>query len=476
MPTVADARAPTPVARRPDQLKLKMSNLALIDDHLAHHQRRDNAASPNGNSSRRDNHHRRQDGNDLGMTTSRRSISPAAVAVNRSPDSVRGRERTRKHHHSSRPPPPPLPHSRGRSAEPSQQNPQHRRRDQVRSPDPRSGRLPQPSHRSPHSRRNRSREEPTRREPRASPDRRRPDHGSPRPRKEAQDRPEHRVRRRASRSPVPSKRRRSPSPPLGRESQSKKARQDIDPADSKRGLPSKHLTSKFDRSLSPRPPRAHSPTTRDQRSNPTRHSGRSRSPSPPRRHRSRSPRDSRPPRHEGDSRPRARSPRDRHRSPRPDSRHRSRSRRRSPRRLTPEGNRLPNASDTGSRRRGSIDQEPIHTTRGSGRAHSPRGSRHPKAAKGRSREESRSSRSFDPASGANSIEVNMAARGGYRGGFNPQSGYPKGQYDARGYGQSPGHGTPVSSFHGSPTAQSPYNGSGRGWSGQPQFSPQGLVA
>ncbi|KAL2143239.1 hypothetical protein VTI28DRAFT_243 [Corynascus sepedonium] len=67
----------------------------------------------------------------------------------------------------------------------------------------------------------------------------------------------------------------------------------------------------------------------------------------------------------------------------------------------------------------------------------------------------------------------MAARGGYRGGFNPQSGYPKGQYDARGYGQSPGHGTPVSSFHGSPTAQSPYNGSGRGWSGQPQFSPQG---
>ncbi|KAK3898741.1 kinase-like domain-containing protein [Staphylotrichum tortipilum] len=72
----------------------------------------------------------------------------------------------------------------------------------------------------------------------------------------------------------------------------------------------------------------------------------------------------------------------------------------------------------------------------------------------------------------------MAARGGYRGGFNPQAqqqqpGYPKGQYDARGYGQASGHGTPVSSFHGSPTAQSPYGGSGRGWNNQPQFSPQG---
>jgi CTD kinase subunit alpha len=71
--------------------------------------------------------------------------------------------------------------------------------------------------------------------------------------------------------------------------------------------------------------------------------------------------------------------------------------------------------------------------------------------------------------------VSMTARGGYRGGFNPQPGYPKGQYDARGYGQSSGHGTPASSFHGSPTAQSPYGGNGRGWNNQPQFSPQRLV-
>jgi CTD kinase subunit alpha len=67
----------------------------------------------------------------------------------------------------------------------------------------------------------------------------------------------------------------------------------------------------------------------------------------------------------------------------------------------------------------------------------------------------------------------MGARGGYRGGFNPQAGYPKGQYDSRSYGQSSGHGTPVSSFHGSPTGQSPYGGNGRGWNNQPQFSPQG---
>jgi CTD kinase subunit alpha len=71
--------------------------------------------------------------------------------------------------------------------------------------------------------------------------------------------------------------------------------------------------------------------------------------------------------------------------------------------------------------------------------------------------------------------VNMAARGGYRGGFNPPPSYPKGQYDARSYGQSSGHGTPTSSFHGSPTAQSPYGGNGRGWNSQPQFSPQGWV-
>ncbi|KAK3374028.1 kinase-like domain-containing protein [Lasiosphaeria ovina] len=67
----------------------------------------------------------------------------------------------------------------------------------------------------------------------------------------------------------------------------------------------------------------------------------------------------------------------------------------------------------------------------------------------------------------------MAARGGFRGGFSQsQPGYPsKGQYN-QSYSQSSGHATPNSSYQGSPTAQSPYGGSGRGWSGQQQFSPQ----
>ncbi|KAK0635263.1 kinase-like domain-containing protein [Bombardia bombarda] len=65
----------------------------------------------------------------------------------------------------------------------------------------------------------------------------------------------------------------------------------------------------------------------------------------------------------------------------------------------------------------------------------------------------------------------MTARGGFRGGFNAplQPGYPGGN---RSYSQSSGHGTPNSSYHGSPPVQSPYGGSGRGWSGQQQYSPQ----
>lgn len=73
------------------------------------------------------------------------------------------------------------------------------------------------------------------------------------------------------------------------------------------------------------------------------------------------------------------------------------------------------------------------------------------------------------ASGPNSIEVNMSARGNFRGGYS-------GQYPVRGHynqgTQSSGHGTPNSSFHGTPPAQSPYGGSRGSWGGQQQFSPQ----
>ncbi|KAH6640938.1 hypothetical protein F5144DRAFT_117130 [Chaetomium tenue] len=461
----------------PRPTKTQMSNLAPVDDHFAHHQRRDNAASPNGSNSHRDNQHRRQDGNDLGMTTSRRSISPAAVAVNRTSDSTRERDRARKHHPPSRPIPLPQ-RSRGRSVEPPQQDTQRRRRDQARSPNRRSDPPFEPSHRSPRGRRDRSPEPTRRREPRASPDRRPPDHRSPGPRKEVQGRPDDRIRRRASRSPVPSKRRRSPSPSFDRASQPKKARQDsINQAGPERGVPPKNQQANVNRGLSPHPRRPRSPEPRDQAPKPSRRSGRSRSPSLPRRHRSRSPRNSRPFRQhpEGESRNRTRSPRHRHQSPRPDPRNRSRSRRRNSRKTGPADTRPPPLSDTGSRRRGSADQGQSHAIRGPAPSESPRESRRPQPTKRGmdSREPSRASKSFDPTSGANSIEVIMGARGGYRGGFNPQGGYPKGQYDARSYGQSSGHGTPVSSFHGSPTAQSPYGGNGRGWNNQPQFSPQG---
>ncbi|KAL1835364.1 hypothetical protein VTJ49DRAFT_6920 [Mycothermus thermophilus] len=67
----------------------------------------------------------------------------------------------------------------------------------------------------------------------------------------------------------------------------------------------------------------------------------------------------------------------------------------------------------------------------------------------------------------------MNARGGFRGGFNSQAGYSKPPYDGRGYAQSPGHGTPASSFHGSPTMHSPHGGTGRGWTGQAQYPAQG---
>ena len=80
----------------------------------------------------------------------------------------------------------------------------------------------------------------------------------------------------------------------------------------------------------------------------------------------------------------------------------------------------------------------------------------------------------------------MSARGNFRGGYNAhvQSGYPmRGQYsqgphsnDPRTYSQSSGHGTPNSSFHGSPPPQSPFGGSRGSWGGQQQYSPQGSVS
>lgn len=76
------------------------------------------------------------------------------------------------------------------------------------------------------------------------------------------------------------------------------------------------------------------------------------------------------------------------------------------------------------------------------------------------------------ATGANSIEVNMAGRGNFRGNYG-------GQYPARGHfnqssndQRSFGPSTSGSSYQGSPPSQSPYPGSRGSWGGQQQGSPQ----
>jgi CTD kinase subunit alpha len=55
----------------------------------------------------------------------------------------------------------------------------------------------------------------------------------------------------------------------------------------------------------------------------------------------------------------------------------------------------------------------------------------------------------------------MAARGNFRGGYHPHA-------------HNSGHGTPNSSYHGSPPgpALSPYGNNGRGWASQQPYSPQ----
>lgn len=76
------------------------------------------------------------------------------------------------------------------------------------------------------------------------------------------------------------------------------------------------------------------------------------------------------------------------------------------------------------------------------------------------------------ATGANSIEVNMAGRGNFRGNYGGQ--YPsrghfnQGPNDQRGFA----HSTSGSSYQGSPPSQSPYPGGRGSWGGQQQASPQ----
>ncbi|KAK3402988.1 hypothetical protein B0T20DRAFT_12387 [Sordaria brevicollis] len=436
----------------------------------------------------------------LGMNTSRPTTSPAAAVVNRSPkpdpvpdpaarqhkpnpDRPSGSSRDGPSGSKSGKP-------RGRSIErPSSysQQPSHRHRDpsRHRSPDRsgRSSRLPHRSSRgSPRSsRRDRSRE-PRGRDGHLSPDRR---HRSPGPSRGRGDAvanerghhsqhlpppPARASQRGSSRSPGSSKRRRSRTPSPGGPD-SKKSRRGRSPRRGERDDVNQIQPSR-DRRRSPfdrRPSRSPGHHER-RRSRNRKRSGRSQSPDRSRRRKSRSPdrvgifeRASERER----VRRRSPSPRRRGRSDRPDRpererRHQSRSRSRTP---PHRENRHP-ASDAGSRRRPSPDpdsREPLDHPQGS-----PRDRRRSKSSKqGKSRDDQK----FDPASGVNSIEVNMTARNGYRGGYGGPMppGYTE-THDVRNYSHSSGHATPNSSFHGSPPAQSPY-GAGRGWNTS-QFSPQ----
>ncbi|KAM7221690.1 protein kinase [Rhypophila decipiens] len=459
---------------------------------LAHHSRtRHDAGLPNGIHDDRDrprSHHHRLD-HDLGMTTLRRSVSPAAPAaldvVNRPSDLPtrerererdRDRDRGREGHHSQKP-------RRGRSAEPPEPDIHHRRYPRERTP-PRHERSSRPSHRSPHGRRDRSRERAPNRVRDQSPQDPRhlaPGSGSAAA-KSREDLFPDRVhpstsshsQRRASPSSLANKRPRSPSPLRGGP-ESKKSRRDRSPA-----RPSKAAAKSSHPRGSNRPPSpsyrhrscSRSPAgRRDRRSKPKKRP-RTKSPGPSSRRRSRSPH---PPaadylRAEGGARRRSPSPGPRDWPALPGRRNRSRSRPGSPAQWD---SRQPVSSDTPSHRPPTRDQD-SHPRRSPGPPPgSPRDRRRPRSSrKKRGREERR--KSFDPASGANSIEVNMGARGGFRGGFNPpvQPAYA----GNRSYSQSSGHGTPNSSYHGShhgsPPGQSPYGGSGRGWNSQ-QFSPQG---
>ncbi|KAI0011151.1 Pkinase-domain-containing protein [Xylariaceae sp. FL0662B] len=103
-----------------------------------------------------------------------------------------------------------------------------------------------------------------------------------------------------------------------------------------------------------------------------------------------------------------------------------------------------------------------------------RGSRRSRK-RGKYREDSGFPLSGPLASGANSIEVNMSRRQdhhrGPSGSQMPPTHPAKTHYNDPRSAHSPTHATSGSSYHGSPTSQSPYGGSRGGRGNQPRFSP-----
>jgi CTD kinase subunit alpha len=192
--------------------------------------------------------------------------------------------------------------------------------------------------------------------------------------------------------------------------------------------------------------------------------------------------------------------RKRSRSPKPGPDQRASSRHRSPHTHSSEKSRRRGHSKDSRRRSPEVDRyAPSVTSRDSSLPGGPRGSRasSPIREKGSRlvRDEYRpgppkapkSSKGALKASGANSIEVNMSARGNFgQPGYHntnqqmqaafplkPQFNQGRPQIDTRQYSQSPQHMSPSSSYHGSPHAHSPYSAGRGGWGGQQQqFSPQ----
>jgi CTD kinase subunit alpha len=401
---------------------------------------------------------RRDRGRDArGMTTSRRSFSPDAAS---SKPTYQGSRDNRPGQHQD-------------SVEKTQPGPRRSHKSGDRSQNSSN----RPSHIHPRRGREDPRDSDRGREP-VPPARRR----SSGPRREPNAHPGSTGTQGGSRVSSFAKRPRSPSLSLGgsEPKKSRRARSPRRPA--KPPLPAEpSLPGQDHRRPPPTPRRDRSPERRDRRAKSKRNPGRQRSPSP-RRGRSPSPH---PEAHFSENpndiplndktHPRRRT------SPRlANQRHRSTSRQRSP---FPRGSRPTTSSDTGSHARPTPDFDPPRPPRP--RPHPPprspgdHGPSRPHK-RGINREETGVSQKFDPSSGANSVEVNMSARGGYRGGYTShmQSGfsakgqYDQGSHDVRIFSQSSAHATPSSSYHGSPPSQSPYGGSGRGWGGPQQYSPQ----
>lgn len=266
-------------------------------------------------------------------------------------------------------------------------------------------------------------------------------------------------------SPPPSKRprSRSPSPASHHRKKSKHDPRERRIQDESNGYPEslrlRRHSSHPHRSLSPSP-RDHKPRSKDKPDDlsAVRRDNRSRSPlqdCPP--SSSARPRSSRSHRDHPEHGQRSRSPVAGFRRHPPSGRHS----------LSPHPNRPGRSSSVASQDRAGpdFDGRPPYPPR------SPRGYRS-RGGKGRPFDEARFSSKFEPPSGSNK-EADMAARGGYRGGYHPnQQSFPhKSQYnDPRGFSQSPQHATPGSSFQNSPSTQSPYGGGRGGWGGQ-QYSP-----